>query len=524
MKLSAGLVADQLQDVYPLQINTSLSLLPTLEHVYIYTEGIQYQPNTIYIRDQELTSAEDLVCPDSSLLILTGEASINGTACPSNVCQVLDIHVSPARILNTVLQILEKYNTWMSTLVNLRLSDSSIQAMLEVSYPIFHNPLMVMGMDFTIIAKVFPESSPFQNTIYGSQEETYRYVTAIKQDPLYSQVRERAGYFFYPNPASDVTSLCVNIKKYDVTSYRLMLMDYENPLKENTGFLLESLAELIEHALLHNTVRHTTRDSSLHSVFLHILSDRTADYVTISQKLDSLGWYSRNEYFCIVLQTSYMDQQNLTANAICTYVQSIIDNSCALPYKDNIVIYINMTKARMTIEKITEKINYFVKDSYLKAGYSRVMVGHLNLRRQYVQATLALDVGGRKHPFQWIHQFNDISFDYILEQSTKKLPGYMISHEKFLKLKNMDENGNSEYLKTLRVYLDNHLNAVQSARILYIHRSTFLYRLEKIKSVLETDFSDPNEILYLMLSFRFIDLENQMDEEPEEIDSENNNK
>ncbi|MDD6212899.1 MAG: helix-turn-helix domain-containing protein [Clostridiales bacterium] len=559
MKLSASLIANELKKLYSLTLGETMSLLPNLERVQIDTGTPFYLENTIYIRslpfseplfvstgdmnscqpialsekaaepddsvqtDHSCSSdASDLTqkplahdkmaphsLPESSMMIFIGSVAADLKKCPVNCCAVSTSEVTPAVMVNQILDIFEKFNRWNEELIQHRLRDSSIQAMLEISYPIFGNPLMVMGMDFTIIAKMFPETTPFQETIYGSQEDTYRYINAIKQDPLYNQVREQNGYFLYSNPTSDVSSLCVNIKKYDVTSYRLMLMDYETPLNEVYGFLLEDLATYIEHALLHNTIRHTSRNTSLHSVFLHILSDRTADYVTISQKLDSLGWYSKNEYFCVVLQTSYLDQQNLTANAICTYVQNIIENSCALPFKDNIVIYINMSRAHLTIDDITEKLTYFIRDSYLKAGFSRVMVGHLNLRRQYVQATLALDVGGRKHPFQWIHRFNEISFDYILEQSTKRLPGYMISHEKLLLLKTLDENGNTEYFKTLRVYLDNHLNAVQSARILYIHRSTFLYRLEKIKAVLETDLTDPEEILYLMLSFRFIDLENQ---------------
>ena len=50
---------------------------------------------------------------------------------------------------------------------------------------------------------------------------------------------------------------------------------------------------------------------------------------------------------------------------------------------------------------------------------------------------------------------------------------------------------------------------VQTARELFIHRSTFLYRLERIKSILGTDLADPDEILYLMLSFRLMDRESR---------------
>ncbi|MCD8053178.1 MAG: helix-turn-helix domain-containing protein [Lachnospiraceae bacterium] len=509
MKLSASLVAEELQATHSIEAGENLSLLPELEQLHFYTEPEELRERTIYIVTESTIPTASFSVPDSSMLIFAGSYADRITVCPANTCRLLDPAASPALLMNTLTDIFSKYTMWKENLVNLRLNDSSIQAMLEASYPIFGNPLMVMGMDFTIIAKYFPEAAPFQESVYGSSEGTYAYITSVKQDPLYNQVRERNGFFLYPNPGSGVTSLCVNIKKYDVTSYRLSLMDYVKPIHENLGFLLEDLAELIEHALLHNTIRKASRDTTLHSLFLHILSDRTADHVTVSQKLDSLGWYSRNEYFCIVLKTTYLDQQNLTANAICTYVQNIIKSSCALPYKDNIAIFINMSQARLQVQDVTDKLAYFIRDSYLKAGYSRVMAGHMNLRRQYIQATLALDVGERKLPFQWIYQFNEIAFDYILEQSTRRLPGYMLGHENLLKLKAMDESSNTEYLRTLRVYLDNHLNAVQSARELYIHRSTFLYRLDKIKGILNSNLDDPNEILYLMLSFRFIDMENQ---------------
>ena len=83
----------------------------------------------------------------------------------------------------------------------------------------------------------------------------------------------------------------------------------------------------------------------------------------------------------------------------------------------------------------------------------------------------------------------------------------MISHERLLQLKYSDEAHHTDYFHTLKVYLDHHMNAVQTAKELYIHRSTFLYRLDKIKQVLCSNLDDPDELLYLMLSFHFIEME-----------------
>ena len=89
------------------------------------------------------------------------------------------------------------------------------------------------------------------------------------------------------------------------------------------------------------------------------------------------------------------------------------------------------------------------------------MQGHSNLRRQYVQATIALDVGSRRKPYLWIHWFNSVAFSYILEQSARRLPGYMLCHEGLLKLRKQDENQHTEYYKTLRIYLEENSNATQ---------------------------------------------------------------
>lgn len=135
------------------------------------------------------------------------------------------------------------------------------------------------------------------------------------------------------------------------------------------------------------------------------------------------------------------------------------------------------------------------------------MTGHMNLRRQYVQAKTALDVGSRKKPYVWIHHFNNIALPYILEQCTRRLPASMICYENLLKLQALDQKQNSEYVLTLKIYLEQNLNATQTANELFIHRSTFLYRLEKIKSILDSNLDDPDEIFYLNLSLRLLEQE-----------------
>ena len=102
---------------------------------------------------------------------------------------------------------------------------------------------------------------------------------------------------------------------------------------------------------------------------------------------------------------------------------SLLENGLTLSPYNFITIGIATGVCEMCIR---DSMVHFVEDSSLNAGFSRCMNGHMNLRRQYIQAKIALQFGTRKYPDKRMHPFNDISFDYILDQATKKLPGYML--------------------------------------------------------------------------------------------------
>ena len=95
----------------------------------------------------------------------------------------------------------------------------------------------------------------------------------------------------------------------------------------------------------------------------------------------------------------------------------------------------------------------------------------------------------------------------------------MVCSPKILALKAYDIQHHSEYCKTLETYLDTHLNAVQASQRLFIHRSTFLYRLDRIRELINIDFDDSRQLFYLMLSFRLLELRKSASSEAIELHS-----
>lgn len=413
-----------------------------------------------------------------------------------------------AEFMNDMQEIFDTADGWERKIHDLMLEHAGMERLLQVTSEFLQNPLTVIGLDFTFVAEAGSKYLPPRARLYTDEGLNVEYVNALLQNETYREMADTHETVMFPAYISGCRSMNRNLFVDEKATHRLILTECRVEITQGVICVLDILSEKLEFLLAHEE-EETDPDRDIEQIFVRVLSDRTADYMQISRELSELGWGGNHEYMCLILQITYLNQQNLSTKAISRYIKKKLGDSVSFLYQDEIVVFFDLTRLGMNQEEVAGKLVYFIRDTYLKAGYSRVMTGHMNLRRQYVQAKTALDVGSRKKPYLWIHYFSQVAMTYILEQATKRLPGTMICHEGLLELKKHDEENQTKYMETLRVYLEQHLSATQAARELFIHRSTFLYRLDRIREILQSDLDDPEEIFYLELSFRLLEQEEE---------------
>lgn len=417
----------------------------------------------------------------------------------------LEAECSPSEVLNYLQEVYDLCDEWREQLHRLQMKHAGVQEALQLSQKLFGNPLTVMGIDFSLVAEAGTEGLSPGARLFTDGNINLDYMNAFIQDENYKGLLDAQGPIVVPAYINGCRSMNMNLRAEGRVTHHLILTEVWQPLSEADQCLLTELANCLEYLLIH--APSVLEEDDLEDVFRTLLTDRTADYMAVSRRLSALGWSPDHDYLCLVLQTSFLDQKMVTIHAICKYIKKQFPDSSSFQMQEEIIIFLNLTRLGLTEEEAEGALTVFIRDSFLKAGYSRLLRGHMNLRRQYLQAKIALEVGERRKPHLWIHRFNQVVVYYILEQITGKLPASMLAHEKLLELKRQDELHQSELVLTLKTYLRQNLNATQTANELFIHRSTFLYRLEKIKTVLQTNLEDPDEIFYLNLSVRLLELE-----------------
>ena len=491
MQLTSILLYENLKKKFHIAEYRLLSKNQPLARPFFYEADRGLQSNHIYLTTEILDLELFHSMPEDVIFV---------------ICQKSD--TSAIHVFNFIQSIFDYYEEWEKQLVSICQQDGSLTDLLDVSRKVFQNPLRITDMDFSLTAQSGLSQIPEEFDIFRNPARRMEYLNAFLQDESCQTSPEETGPVLFPEYISGHRSLNINLFLENQAKYHLSIIECESSLSESDWYLITILAHHAEYIVHRMHSESSSRSTTLQSIFQSVLSDRTADYMNISHLLEHVGWLPEHTYLCSVILTSGPGHYSLNDNTICQYISSDFPASCSIVFKEHVVSFYNLTLLAMEPEDVFQSLVYFIRDSMLKAGYSRPMTGHMNLRRQYLQALTALTMGCEIQPQLWIHHFSQIAMPYILKQATKVFPGYMICYEKLLDLQKSDSTQNTEYMKTLRVYLDHNLNTVQSAKALFIHRSTFLYRLERIKAILETDLEDPEELFYLNLSFRLLDMDN----------------
>ena len=95
-----------------------------------------------------------------------------------------------------------------------------------------------------------------------------------------------------------------------------------------------------------------------------------------------------------------------------------------------------------------------------------------------------------------------------MQSAAPLTPRHLVSPE-LLDLKVFDQENRTPYFETLRQYLLLERDVPKTSEKLIVHRTTLLYRLKKIQSLMNLDLEDPWKRLYLMLSLWILEQEEQ---------------
>ncbi len=238
---------------------------------------------------------------------------------------------------------------------------------------------------------------------------------------------------------------------------------------------------------------------------VELLEEQYPNRKLIEKKLSILNYELKESLYMVVVRFNRQYMGN--AGILLYYFQRILTGELYAIYKNRLVILMNRRDGEGIGTFAIDMLKKGGEKYHLLIGISREFHDLVDIRRFFNQAEKALDYGeiyvnkNWKHP---LYYFQDYMLFEMLELVRKNADLNDFVNPRLLRLIRYDKEKETDYMTTLFEFLEHSQNIKQTADAMYVHKNTLIYRIEKIKSILEYDFSNSWENFTIYLSFRIV--------------------
>lgn len=324
------------------------------------------------------------------------------------------------------------------------------------------------------------------------------------------------------SPISISFSLLVSKKTYHLFPINIsekkrgfLIIEGEIPQENHLNILtIEQATNVLSFALMKEHALNTHAKNIRNDFFLHFLDGTFKLQDEIINRAKEFSLQNDCDYICVVGKVdqanphdSFTQRQQKSDN-IFEYLEEVIhqtnvnihfftkSDECILLFEahQGLSPYMNILKdiqLRMT--------NHF--NQTISFGVSNVIHSFVQVRTAYHEASESLSQGAISKRTNFIQSFQTRDILELLRLIPEKELSHFYTHafKGFLSIK-PDER--ESLLQTLSVYLETHCQISETAKRLFVHRNTVVYRIDKCEEILGKDLKDPETTLQLRTALR----------------------
>lgn len=456
-----------------------------------------------------MTTASDLPeLPQYVLLISIGP--LYGTIDKSTTAYLeLSQDTDAMSVMNCLQRLFHCFNTICDRLNHIYTKGKGVQALLDLMLPVFENPIYVHDKNYRMFAYAENREDSREKwtyDFYSSGRLSPQTIQRLTQSPHFANTFQTVYPTYYVKDATieDYNYLYVNLRKKGQYFGRLFVDEKIRPIKAFDYPCLDVLAHYIELILVQGKTSSDPQSRLLPTRLSQLIEGRQMDAQTSKEIRQELGWPEHYRFRCFKLTITGDDDYQNIGVGLSELINEKTPGGFAFPYENNVLALINLKDQRNDL--IDRWILPLTINFNLKVGISRVAADLNQLAHCYKQTELALNCISEDDPSPRIEFYDSHLLDLLLNNTLEKMPASMICPESLLRLISYDRSNCSDYVKTLRAYFECNLSPTKASEQLFIHRSSFLYRLDKIVEITEENFHDNETQILYRLMFYLMDM------------------
>ncbi len=411
---------------------------------------------------------------------------------------------SPEKLLNYLYKQTASLNRWEMQLDLLSEKSRNYQDLIDCSDPITSEALSLIDKDFAYVAYSIEKSKTngYLEKMVNNGRVTDETVSQLISTPGFEKIDKIKSVFEFED---DYVFIARNIfynKKY--VGRLLMMASDDSVLNEYNKMVLGVVANYVEKMYSKEGSFYLSRETSgkLEEYMKASLEGKSINQNFWEQALGEKGWKISDGFRLMIFDVAYRREKKVHAGYLCPQIENMWKFAVGVEIKEWVVVLLNQ---RLLEKSFEQSLAYFVRNSLLVAGISNRFDDFSKMTDYMAQARAAIDIGIWKDPHLWYYYFSDYVLDYIKNRVTEQISPESLEHPALKKLKEYDDKNNSDYYESLKYFIKTKFNMTAAADLAFVHRTTFIKRIEKVVELTDLDLDDWDTRMLLMLSYSLMD-------------------
>lgn len=167
----------------------------------------------------------------------------------------------------------------------------------------------------------------------------------------------------------------------------------------------------------------------------------------------------------------------------------------------------NNKKAKIVIDLTgRKKVKKIAIQYFVNCGISECFQNMLEFGSNYQNAINALYYAGIKKHTGFIYEYDQYKFLDMLHVCAQKVDLQPYFHNCVEVLTEYDRQYNTELSATMLCYLKNERSIQRTAKEMYVHKNTIVYRMSRIQELTNIDFRNNEQMMHIYLTYLYREL------------------
>ena len=414
----------------------------------------------------------------------------------------------PAADADSVLSALQDafmfYNNWYDNMLNLIRRGDDWFALVDEGHRVLGNPIILYDRSMKVLAYTRNDHTddPVWNSTTGSgtirvgsdseASELLRYVSRLDQHVRpFKHEGEGLTNPFYTSMIISEGVRCGLVTEVEF-HHRLSLGDRE---------LLQVFTDVAALKIRTALEASVSTDVAGHLLVQDLLEGNISSRDQLIIRLLAANWQIHRFFRLLMFMSPLSFMTDGQWDQIHSELMHLRMNGvgCLMRRKESCLYFLISTLDEELSPALIQKVQSFCSIHRLRCGVSNSYGDLLDTRHSETQASAALSLGDKTLNF-----YSDLRYTHLIRQLQNMEYAQDLIHPAIWKLREIDERTGSEFIRTLHSLIQNFFRQTESASDLNVHRTTLIYRLNRIQELTGLHLDNPQEMLHAAISLEMM--------------------